>query len=93
MKKMTCKQLGGACDIDFWGESFEEIAKQSKKHGLDMFKKGDAAHIDAMNEMQKMMKEPSEFAKWYESKMEEFNILSTIHPFHFLILTYATIAF
>lgn len=34
---MTCKQLGGACDIDFWSESFEEIAKQSKKHGMEMF--------------------------------------------------------
>jgi hypothetical protein len=31
-----------------------------------------------MNEMQKMMKEPSDFAKWFEGKKEEFNNLSNI---------------
>ena len=45
MKKMTCKQLGGACDIEFLGESFDDIASQSKKHGMEMFQKGDVAHI------------------------------------------------
>ena len=78
MKKMTCKLLGGACDIEFLGESFEEIANQSKKHGMEMFQKGDAAHIEAMNEMQKMMKEPAYFSKWIESKREEFNNLRNI---------------
>lgn len=73
MKKMTCKQLGGACDIEFYGETFEEIASQSKKHGVEMYQKGDSAHIEAMNEMQKIMKEPSDFAKWFERKREEFN--------------------
>ena len=53
MKKMTCKQLGGACDVEFSGESFDEIAKQSKNHGMEMFQKGDAAHIDAMMECKK----------------------------------------
>ncbi len=78
MKKMTCKQLGGACDVEFLRESFDEIANQSKKHGMEMFQKGDTAHIDAMNKMQKMMKEPSEFAKWFESKKDEFNNLNNI---------------
>lgn len=78
MKKMTCNQLGGACDIEFLGETFEEIASQSKKHGMEMFQKGDAAHIEAMNEMQKVMKTPADFSNWYESKKQEFNILSSI---------------
>ena len=26
MKTMTCKQLGGACDLEFQAETFEEIA-------------------------------------------------------------------
>jgi PHP family Zn ribbon phosphoesterase len=78
MKKMTCKQLGGSCDIEFSGDTFEEIANQSKKHGMEMFQKGDAAHIEAMNEMQKIMKESSDFSKWFESKKEEFNSLSSI---------------
>jgi arginine/lysine/ornithine decarboxylase len=78
MKKMTCKELGGACDVEFIGASFDEIAIQSKKHGMEMFQKGDKSHIDAMNEMQKMMKEPSDFAKWLDSKKEEFNRLNNI---------------
>ncbi len=51
MKKMTCQQLGGACQLEFSGDTFDEIANQSKKHGMEMFQKGDTAHIEAMNEM------------------------------------------
>ena len=43
-----------------------------------MFQKGDTAHIEAMNEMQKLMKEPSDFTKWFESKKEEFNNINNI---------------
>ena len=39
MKKMTCKQLGGACDLVFIGETFEELANQSKKHELQKMMK------------------------------------------------------
>lgn len=39
MKKMTCKQLGGACDLEFKAETFEEMAELSKKHGMDMLEK------------------------------------------------------
>ncbi len=78
MKKMSCKQLGGACDIEFSGESFEEIANQSKQHGMEMIQKGDVPHIEAMDELQHQMKDPSDFAKWFESKKEEFNHLTTI---------------
>ncbi len=75
MKKMTCKQLGGSCDLVFIGETFEELANQSKKHGMEMFQMGDVAHIEAMNELQKMMKTPEDFGNWFESKKEEFNKL------------------
>ena len=34
---MTCIQLGGACDKKFQADSFEEIAKMSKQHGMEMF--------------------------------------------------------
>lgn len=39
MKTMTCKQLGGACDIAFNANTFEEMADMSKKHGMEMFQK------------------------------------------------------
>ena len=49
MKTMTCKQLGGACELEFHAETFEEIAKLGQKHGKEMFEKGDKAPHSAMN--------------------------------------------
>lgn len=75
MKTMTCKQLGGACDLEFHAATFDEMAEQSKKHGMEMFQAGDKDHLKAMNEMQKLMKEPEAMQKWFESKRNEFNVL------------------
>jgi len=75
MKTMTCKQLGGACDKEFHANSFEEIAEQSKKHGMEMFQKNDTAHLNAMNEMRGLMKDPKAMQAWFENKKKEFNYL------------------
>ncbi len=72
MKKMNCKQLGGACDEVFQADSFEEMAELSKKHGMEMFQKQDEAHLEAMNKIQELMKTPGEMEKWFESKRKEF---------------------
>jgi hypothetical protein len=75
MKTMTCKQLGGACDKEFHAGTFEEMAQMSKKHGMEMFQTGDAAHLKAMNEMQELMKSPDSMKEWFENKRGEFNAL------------------
>lgn len=72
---MTCKQLGGACDLEFKAETFDEIAEQSKKHGMDMFQKGDEAHLKAMNEMQTLMQNPNAMNDWFDNKRKEFKAL------------------
>ncbi len=51
MKTLTCKQLGGACDLEFHANTFEEMAEMSKKHGMEMFQKNDEPHLKAMNEI------------------------------------------
>ena len=73
MKTMTCKQLGGACDKEFHANSFEEMADLSKKHGMEMFQKGDQAHLNAMNEMRELMKTPDAMKEWFDDKRKEFN--------------------
>ena len=73
---MTCKQLGGACDEAFQGETFEEIAELSKQHGMAMFQKQDAQHLEAMAKIQKMMQDPQEIQAWFESKKKEFEALA-----------------
>jgi uncharacterized iron-regulated protein len=62
MKTMACKQL----------------AALSKKHAMEMFQKGDKPHLDAMNEMQKMMMSPDSMNKWMESKRKEFESLPDV---------------
>ncbi|MCB0430849.1 MAG: DUF1059 domain-containing protein [Flavobacteriales bacterium] len=75
MKTMTCKQLGGACDLAFQAETFEEIAALSKQHGMEMFQKGDAAHMLAMKEMQSLMHSPEAMNKWMAEKKAAFDAL------------------
>ncbi len=75
MKTMTCKQLGGVCDEEFHANTFEEMAELSKKHGMEMFKKGDSAHIDAMNDMQQLMNYPDRMQAWMLQKRKEFDAL------------------
>ena len=72
MKTMTCKQLGGACDLKFHANSFEELVKQSKQHGMDMFQQKDEAHLNAMNDMKQLMQTPDAMNEWFESKRKEF---------------------
>lgn len=72
---MTCNQLAGACDKKFTANTFKEIAEMSKKHGMEMFQKGDAAHIQKMNEMMELMKDPDAMNKWFADKKKEFDSL------------------
>lgn len=76
MKTMTCKQLGGACDLEFHANTFDEIAVMSKTHGMEMFQKGDQVHLKAMNEMQELMKSLDAMSSWFENKRKEFDALS-----------------
>lgn len=73
MKKLTCKDLGGACDHVFEAETFQEMAEMSKAHGMEMFQKQDAAHLKAMEEMQALMRSPDAMNKWFAAKQELFN--------------------
>ena len=75
MKTMTCKELGGACDLAFKANTFEEMAELSKAHGMEMFQKGDEPHLKAMSEMQTLMKSSNDMKSWFDEKRNEFNAL------------------
>jgi hypothetical protein len=76
MKTMTCKELGGACDLEFQADTFDEMAELSKKHGMEMHQAQDQAHLQAMQDMRGLMDRPGEMEKWFESKRQEFEALS-----------------
>jgi len=75
MKTMNCKQLGGACDMEFHANTFEEIAELSKLHGMEMFQKQDQDHLEAMNKIQELMKDPQAITQWFNNKKQEFEAL------------------
>lgn len=76
MKTMTCNQLGGACDVKFTANTFEEMAELSRKHGMEMAEKKDAAHLAKMAEMQQLMQKPEAMQERFQGKQAEFNALS-----------------
>lgn len=75
MKKMTCKQLGGACDLEFHAETFEGMQQQSMAHGKEMFNKKDVTHLKAMDEMRALMSNPQAMQKWMDDRKNEFDAL------------------
>jgi len=75
MKTMTCRQLGGACDMEFHANSFEEIAEMSKSHGMEMFQKSDEAHLQEMGKMKELMQSPDGMNQWMENKRKDFDAL------------------
>ena len=74
MKSMTCNQLGGACDLVFSGETFDELAAQSQQHGKEMFGANDGPHMEAMSKMMELMKS-GEIDSWMAALKAEFDSL------------------
>jgi len=72
---MTCRELGGACDEKFTANTFDEIGELSKKHSKEMFDKRDLPHLEAMKQMNEMMKDHNTFLQWLHSKKEAFDKL------------------
>lgn len=75
MKTMTCNQLGGACEMAFHANTFEELAELSKQHGMEMYQKQDAAHLRALQDMQALMQDPAAMEQWFAGKQKEFEDL------------------
>ena len=74
LKSMTCVQLGGACDLVFSGESFDDLAAQSQQHGKEMFGKNDQPHILAMNKMMEVMNS-GQMDAWMSARRAEFEAI------------------
>jgi len=73
MKTMTCKQLGGACDLEFHAETFEQMAMLSKNHGMEMLNQNDQVHMAAMEKMKNLMIDSDAISKWMEETKNVFD--------------------
>ena len=54
MKKMTCRQMGGACDAVITGATPQEMGDSCQKHVMQVKAAGDTSHDEAMAKMSKM---------------------------------------
>ena len=72
MKKLTCQDLGGPCDAEVMGSSFEEIGSRCKAHVLEQITNGDEAHKAAAEKMRNATPEEQKamFAE-YRKKYDE----------------------
>jgi predicted small metal-binding protein len=72
MKTMTCRELGGACDLELRGATADEVIKLQDKHLNEVVADGDAAHQEALSQMKARWKRPVSGMKWYRSTKREF---------------------
>lgn len=75
MKTMTCKQLGGPCDLAHHGESADDVIKAQDAHLKEMVAAGDTAHVPANDEMRGRWKRPLSGMRWYKQAKRDFAAL------------------
>jgi len=78
MKKITCKELGGACEQAFLGDSFADVARQSRQHAMEMFAKNDTHHLKAGERMKTLMATPMAMEEWMSEREIYFNNLPDV---------------
>ena len=72
MKTMTCRQLGGACDLELRGETADEVIKAQDQHLREEVAAGDTAHEPALRDMRGRWKHPVKGMGWYKNTKKEF---------------------
>ena len=75
MKTMTCRQLGGPCDLELRGESADDVIQQQDQHLKDAVAQGDEAHEPAQKDMKGRWKRPVSGLKWYKQAKRDFAAL------------------
>ncbi|MEZ5373484.1 MAG: DUF1059 domain-containing protein [Microthrixaceae bacterium] len=75
MKTMTCRQLGGACDLELRGETADEVIKAQDQHLKDAVAQGDATHEPARKAMKGRWRNPIKGMGWYKDTKAAFAAL------------------
>ena len=75
MKSMTCRQLGGPCDVTHRGADANEVIKAQDRHPREAVDAGDAAHEPALAEMKGRWKRPISGMGWYRQAKRDFAAL------------------
>jgi hypothetical protein len=75
MKTMTCKQLGGPCDLELHGDTADQVIKAQDRHLKEMVANGDETHQSALKDMKGRWKNPIAAMGWYRGIKRDFAAL------------------
>ncbi|HEX9496260.1 MAG TPA: hypothetical protein VGA38_10920 [Candidatus Limnocylindria bacterium] len=75
MKTMTCRQMGGPCDVPFHANTADEVIKAEDRHLKEAVAGGDETHKAALNSMQGRWKNPISGMGWYMKTKKAFAAL------------------
>lgn len=69
---MTCRQLGGPCDLAHHGQSADDVIKAQDRHLREVVANGDTAHEGALKDMKGRWKNPLGGMSWYRKAKKDF---------------------
>lgn len=75
MKTMTCRQLGGPCDLEHQGMTADDVIKAQDRHLKEVVAQGDTTHATALTEMKGRWKNPVKSMGWYRQAKRDFAAL------------------
>jgi hypothetical protein len=75
MKTMTCKQLGGPCDLAHRGDTADEVIKAQDTHLRGVVADGDDTHAGALKAMKGRWRHPVSGMGWYRKAKRDFAAL------------------
>lgn len=75
MKSMTCRDLGGPCELALRGETADEVIKAQDRHLREAVRAGDTAHEPAHEEMKGRWRRPVAAMGWYRATKKAFAAL------------------
>lgn len=72
MKTMTCRQLGGPCDLEHHAGTADEAIKAQDRHLEEAVGAGDSAHRPAHADMKGRWRHPKTSMGWYRTVKQTF---------------------
>ena len=76
MTTMTCRQLGGPCEVAHQGATADDVIKAQDRHLKDTVAAGDATHAEALKAMKGRWRHPKASMGWYRDVKSTFAALA-----------------
>jgi hypothetical protein len=72
MKTMTCRELGGPCDVEHSGATADDVIKAQDRHLKTAVAEGDSTHDEAAKAMKGRWRHPKASMGWYRDVKSAF---------------------